>query len=169
VLFHVEVNGRIREVAVERHGGDFKVTVDGQAQHLRVSPVDPTTLSVIVLDETAASHEIGFSVAASSESVVHVDGVPVQASLAAGRRRQGEGGGGTGAGGVQVIKAPMPGRVARVLVAAGDRVQPRQGVVVVEAMKMENELRAAKAGVVSQVRVEAGASVEAGAVLVVIE
>jgi biotin carboxyl carrier protein len=121
------------------------------------------------MDEKAASHEIGFSLDGASESVVHVDGVPVQAALAAGRRRQREAGGGTGAGGVQEIKAPMPGRVARVLVAVGDRVQPRQGVVVVEAMKMENELRTAKAGVVSDVRVEAGASVEAGAVLVVIQ
>jgi biotin carboxyl carrier protein len=62
----------------------------------------------------------------------------------------------------------MPGRVVRVLVAAGDRVTARQGVVVVEAMKMENELRTPRDGTVKQVLVKAGTAVETGAVLVVI-
>jgi biotin carboxyl carrier protein len=66
------------------------------------------------------------------------------------------------------IKAPMPGRVVRVLVAAGDRVKARQGVVVVEAMKMENELRAPRDGTVKDIAVAPGAAVESGAVLLVI-
>ncbi len=60
----------------------------------------------------------------------------------------------------------MPGRVVRVLVAAGDRVAAGQGLAVVEAMKMENEVAAPAAGVVSDVRAAPGDSVEAGAVLV---
>ncbi len=71
--------------------------------------------------------------------------------------------------GEQSIVAPMPGRVVRVLVAPGDEVAARQGIVVVEAMKMENELRAPKAGRVKEVSVSAGTSVEAGRVLVIIE
>jgi biotin carboxyl carrier protein len=63
----------------------------------------------------------------------------------------------------------MPGRVVRVLVNPGDEVVARQSVVVVEAMKMENELRSPKAGRVKNVQVAAGTSVEAGRVLVVIE
>ena len=63
----------------------------------------------------------------------------------------------------------MPGRVVRMLVAPGDEVAARQPVVVVEAMKMENELRSPKAGPVKDVPVAVGASVEAGRVLVVIE
>ena len=59
--------------------------------------------------------------------------------------------------------------MVRVLVAPGENVAARQGVVVVEAMKMENELRSPKAGRVKEVAVAAGASVEAGRVLVVIE
>jgi biotin carboxyl carrier protein len=68
-----------------------------------------------------------------------------------------------------VVKAPMPGRVVRVLVAVNDRVTARQSVVIVEAMKMENELRSAKDGVVKEVNVLPGAAIEAGTVLVVIE
>ena len=71
--------------------------------------------------------------------------------------------------GKQMIVAPMPGRVVRVLVAAGDEVAARQGVIVVEAMKMENELRAPRAGRVKEVNVSAGTSVDAGRVLVIIE
>jgi biotin carboxyl carrier protein len=63
----------------------------------------------------------------------------------------------------------MPGRVVRVLVQPGDAVEARQPVVVVEAMKMENELRSPKAGRVKDVAVAAGTSVEAGRVLVVID
>ena len=62
--------------------------------------------------------------------------------------------------------APMPGRVVRVLVKPGDTVAARQGLVVVEAMKMENELRSPRAGRVKEVAVAEGESVEAGRLLV---
>jgi len=62
----------------------------------------------------------------------------------------------------------MPGKVVRVLVGAGETVAARQGLVVVEAMKMENELRAPRAGTVRDVRAVEGASVEAGALLLTI-
>jgi biotin carboxyl carrier protein len=65
-----------------------------------------------------------------------------------------------------VIKAPMPGLVVRVEVTPGQAVEVGEGLVVVEAMKMENELRASHAGVVEQVHVKAGERVEKGAPLV---
>jgi biotin carboxyl carrier protein len=71
--------------------------------------------------------------------------------------------------GLQRVTAPMPGRVVRVLVQPGDDVLPRQGLIVIEAMKMENELAAARAGRVREVTVTPGAAVEAGRLLVVIE
>ena len=63
----------------------------------------------------------------------------------------------------------MPGKVVRVLVREGDDVETKQSVVVVEAMKMENELATSCAGIVKQILVSEGASVSAGTVLVVIE
>ena len=63
----------------------------------------------------------------------------------------------------------MPGRVVRVLVKAGDEVAARQGLVVVEAMKMENELTSPKAGRVKEVSVSEGTSVESGRLLVIVE
>ena len=73
---------------------------------------------------------------------------------------------GTRAAGPAPVVAPMPGMIVRVNVRVGDAVQPGIPLVVMEAMKMENELRAQSAGVVSAVRVQAGAAVEKGAVLV---
>ena len=67
------------------------------------------------------------------------------------------------------IVAPMPGKVARVLVAVGDLVSVGDGVVVVEAMKMQNEMKSPKAGTVTSLSAEAGATVNAGDVLAVIE
>jgi len=67
------------------------------------------------------------------------------------------------------LVAPMPGLVVRVTVSAGARVRAGQGVVVVEAMKMENELRAPADGIVSAVRVQPGTAVEKGAVLLEFE
>jgi biotin carboxyl carrier protein len=63
----------------------------------------------------------------------------------------------------------MPGKIVRVLVKPGEAVTPRQVLVVVEAMKMENELRAARAGTVSAVFVSEGQSVEAGTALVTVD
>ncbi len=67
------------------------------------------------------------------------------------------------------IVASMPGRIVRLMVQVGDRVEARQGLIVVEAMKMQNELKAPRAGNVTRIAVEVGATVQAGHVLMVIE
>lgn len=85
------------------------------------------------------------------------------------RSLQGRKGSGAGADGPRALKAPMPGRVVRVLVAVGDEVSEAQGILVIEAMKMQNELKAPKAGKVSRVSVGVGDTVSSGDVMVVIE
>jgi len=66
------------------------------------------------------------------------------------------------------IKAPMPGKVLQVLVRPGDRVEPGDGLLILEAMKMENRLEAEAAGAVAEVRVREGETVEGGQVLLVL-
>jgi biotin carboxyl carrier protein len=78
-------------------------------------------------------------------------------------------GSGAGAHGHANITAPMPGKVVRILVAPGDEVTAGQGIVVVEAMKMQNEMKAPRDGKVTAIEVEENDSVNAGAVLAVIE
>jgi biotin carboxyl carrier protein len=72
-------------------------------------------------------------------------------------------------GGRAAIVAPMPGKIVRILVAPGDEVEAGQGVVVVEAMKMQNEMKAPRSGRITAINVKENDSVNAGAVLVVIE
>jgi biotin carboxyl carrier protein len=71
--------------------------------------------------------------------------------------------------GRQNIMSPMPGKVVRLLVAVGDAVEAGQGLIVVEAMKMQNEMKSPKTGVVVEMKTQAGATVTAGEILVVIE
>ncbi len=85
------------------------------------------------------------------------------------RRRRSKGGAGGAVEGKQVVTSPMPGRVVKIEVAVGDKVEAGQGVVIVEAMKMENELEAEGAGIVKEIKCEAGQAVEDGQVLIVIE
>jgi biotin carboxyl carrier protein len=85
------------------------------------------------------------------------------------RSLQGRRSAGGGAAGPRAIKAPMPGRVVRVLAAVGDEVDEQQGVIVIEAMKMQNELKSPKAGKVVRVVATVGDTVGAGDVLVVVE
>ena len=85
------------------------------------------------------------------------------------RSLQGRRGAGAGVEGPRPVKAPMPGRVVRVLVGVGDEVEEGQGVVVIEAMKMQNELKSPKAGRVVRVGAGVGDTVGSGDVLVVVE
>ena len=71
--------------------------------------------------------------------------------------------------GRQNVTAPMPGKVVRVLVGTGDLVETSQGLVVVEAMKMQNELKANRPGRVMEIRAREGETVGAGDILVVLE
>ena len=76
-------------------------------------------------------------------------------------------GGAAGAAHGQTLTAPLPGKITHVAVRPGDRVQTGDTLVVIEAMKMENEFKAAGPGTVAEVRVEAGQTVNAGDVLIV--
>ena len=121
------------------------------------------------------SYEIAFEAAPGGEVVVHVNGIAVPLTVVeqrgSSKRRATvlRGGGAAGSDtGPRAVVAPMPGRIVKVLVQPGEAVQARQGLVVVEAMKMENEVRAPHAGIVADVRVREGSSVEANAVLVVL-
>jgi biotin carboxyl carrier protein len=84
------------------------------------------------------------------------------------RLRSAQSSGGHDHGAARIL-APMPGKIVRLLVEVGTHVEPGAGIVVVEAMKMQNEMKAPKAGTVVAINAEAGATVNAGDVLAVIE
>ena len=175
VRLHVEVAGERRTVTVESLGsvnsGGFRfgVSWDDTAYEVNVSRLRPGALSLILPSAGHASHEVTCDELAPGELVLGVDGRRVRARVSDGRRRRSvDAADVADAGGDHAVRVPMPGRVVRVLVDLGDTVKAGQGLVVVEAMKMENEVSSPTAGVVSEVRVAAGDSVEVGGVLVVV-
>ena len=170
MTFDIEVDGAATTVTIEAGGpGRYSVVVDGTRHEVLAERIGELGYSLILGDASSRSRELYVAPGSSSgECLVSFDGRSVPVSVNGRTRRRGRADDGGGAG-AQPVVAPMPGRVVRVLVNPGDAVEARQGVVVVEAMKMENELRSPKAGVVRDVSVTPGTSVEAGRVLVVIE
>jgi biotin carboxyl carrier protein len=187
VRYEIEVGGRTRQVVVTRVGGGFAVTVDRRTWQVDAARIDARTLSLIVDSDPekgtvplfqeaspASKRRVSSDVSIVADSstgqlTVHVGATPVVVTVN-GRRRWGRKEESAGAGsGPQRVTAPMPGKIVRLLVKAGDAVSARQALVVVEAMKMENELRAGRAGTIAEIHVREGASVEAGALLIVIQ
>ena len=180
----IELLGRSRRVTLEPLTGDpgrYRVEIDDRRHTVAAVRTGDVALSLLVGRPDKVSEgssepswpggcvEVGITPAAGrGEVLISMGGRLVQATVN-GPGRASAADAGRHAHGEQSVVAPMPGRVVRVMVAAGDQVAARQGVVIVEAMKMENELRAPKAGRVKDVGVTPGTSVEAGRVLVVIE
>jgi biotin carboxyl carrier protein len=168
MTIEVEAGGRTRTVAVERLSpGRFRVLLDGQVH--TIDAVRSGEFGLSLLDHACgASRDVQVAPGPVPGAVlVNLEGRTVPATVNGRRRRRGADSAAHGDG-EQAVVAPMPGRVVRVLVRPGDEVAARQGVVVVEAMKMENELRAPRAGRVKEITVAPGTSVEAGRVLVVV-
>jgi biotin carboxyl carrier protein len=166
VQYEVEINGRRRRVAIERADRVARVTIDGRPFDVDAARVDAHTLSLIVNGRT---YEIAIAPdPASSSLAVTVGAALVRVSLN-GRGRWRRTDAGAAATGPERVVAPMSGKIVRVLVQSGEAVHARQPLVVVEAMKMENELKTPKAGKVLEIRVSVGQAVEKGEILAVIE
>lgn len=175
MTFEMAAGNAAHTVSVTRKGALLHVAIGGRTVVVDARRVGEMTLSLLVAAEGAPAlvQSVDASLAAQRTAGgfdVHMAGrtIPVQVRQAGGFGRQKTAGAAAGAG-PQRIVAPMPGKIVRVLVAAGEAVKARQGLVVVEAMKMENELRAARDGRVREVSVREGQSVDAGAMLLVVE
>jgi biotin carboxyl carrier protein len=179
--YEVEIGDRLRKVTVMRTGGGFAIEVDGLSWDVDAARIDAHRMSLLVREvspegHTGSAFSLTYDVAISSgpesaELIVYVGTMPFAVRVNGRRRRRDVDARGDAQreDGPQRILAPMPGKVVRVLVHTGDAVRASQPLVVVEAMKMENELRAGRDGHVAAIHVQEGASVEAGALVVVIE
>jgi len=140
---------------------DFRIG-DGPVRHADVQVPEPGVYSVLM---DGRSYEARVEEAADA-LVVLIDGRRFQIEVRDPRRFARKSGG--TADGVQTVIAPMPGKVVRVLAAVGDEVVAGQGLLVVEAMKMQNEMKAPRPGKVVSLAAKAGATVSAGDVLATI-
>lgn len=176
MMFEVAIGDRVRTVGIVRKGGLLHVDLDGRVHIVDARRVNESVVSMLVQIEGADAPSRSVDAAFATRPVagdfdVHLDGrtIPVQIRPAGTFGRQKKAGAGAAGSGPQRVTSPMPGKVVRILVKPGDEVKARQGLAVVEAMKMENELRAARDGRVREVAVTEGQSVDAGTVLLIVE
>jgi biotin carboxyl carrier protein len=164
VKYEASVGSRVLRIEVRAAGAGYTVTVDGRPLQVDVSETSQGFTSLVV-DGTAhevgvTAREIGYSVLAAGRLIE----VGLREAGAAGLAPRA-----SAQGGPARVTAPMPGRLVKVLVEPGQEVAEGQGLVVMEAMKMENELRAPRAGRVKELPARDRQAVESGALLVVLE
>jgi len=160
----IQLGGQRAQVEFERDGSRITAAIDGRAVQADALLVAPGVYSILL-----GGHSFEVRVTPKHDGLhVHADGVDFVAQVQDPRAWRGRGGAAHITEGRQQVLAPMPGKVVRLLVQAGDTLEAGQGILVVEAMKMQNEIRSPKAGAVESLRVKEGQAVNAGEVLAVI-
>jgi biotin carboxyl carrier protein len=164
-----ETNDVQYELNFTENGSQLTAEIDGRRYELETSQPEPNVylfkldnkIYRIFVSPNEKSTEDAFAVKVGSQQfeIKIVDPKRLRGTAAAGGQ----------AAGASEIKTAMPGKVVRVLVEQGDEVKVGDGVIIVEAMKMQNEMKAPKDGIVKEIQFAEGTTVNAGDVLVVIE
>jgi len=165
--YHATIDGQEHKLAIEElaNAGAFEINLGGKKINADLRQAGPTSFSIIV---GARSFDLDV-IRQGDEFVVSSRSGVTRLTLEDARRRLMHSRGAREMSGNAQMRAMMPGRVLSVSVQVGDQVEAQQGVLVIEAMKMENELKSPKAGKVVEVKVVAGQAVEKGELLIVIE
>jgi biotin carboxyl carrier protein len=167
MTYDVTIAGATYSVELERGGEEnsWRCRIAGREIALNAVFPEPGVLSLILQGRAFEFHR-----ESSAGDVYMVEGESrYQVVVRDPRSFRGRKAAGAAHGGPKNIRAPMPGRILRVLTAEGDAVEAGAALLVIEAMKMQNEIRSPKPGRVRKLLAEAGAVVSAGDVLVVVE
>jgi biotin carboxyl carrier protein len=162
--YEVEIRGQMVSVELEERNGRVEARVGQREYDLEMVSPEAGVFTFLAGDHV---YEARVWIREAGSLSVTIDGqsFPTRVIDRKHRRSNVE----QGIQGRQNLVAPMPGKVVRVLLAAGDQVALGQGVVVVEAMKMQNEIKSPKAGRVLEVRVTEGMTVEVNQILAIVE
>ncbi len=166
MIYEVLIDGKAHKVEIEKHENLWKCIVDGKSVEVDAAITARDVLSMLVGNK-AYEAKREFSLSGETHVIIGSERFAAEVrdprSL---RSRKAAAGAGEGP---QKITAPMPGKVVRILVKQGDAVEAGQGVLVVEAMKMQNEIKSPKKGTVQKIAVAEGGSVASGDALAIIE
>jgi len=162
--YEVEIKGARVNVELDRRTERVRAVVDNREYEFELVSSEEGSYTLLIGDRV---YEARVWATAPNSFRVDVGGKSFPTKLVDRRLRRTAADQGTE--GRQNLVAPMPGKVVQILLAPGDHVNAGQGVVVVEAMKMQNEIKSPKEGVISEIRVSEGSAVNANQILAVVE
>lgn len=165
MIYEVTIGGKTRKVELERAGSNWRCKLDGREFPLDVILVQNDVLSILL---DGRSYEVKQEISPTQSNIV-VGSERFEAAARDPRSLSSRRRAGAGEEGLRKVIAPMPGKVVRILAPAGTQVEAGQSVIVIEAMKMQNEMKSPKKGTVKKINVIEGAPVEAGQVLAEVE
>lgn len=157
------------DVEIKRAGGRVSAEIDGRKYDLEISEPEEKVFLIKKENEIFEAFFSESSDRTGEPSKIKIGGKEFEIEIIDPKKLRGGGAGADGAAGTAEIKTAMPGKVVRVLLEKNAEVKAGEGVIVVEAMKMQNEMKSPKDGIVSEIRFKEGDTVNAGDVLVVIE
>ena len=163
-----ELAGEKYEISLRQTGESVSAEIDGRAYELEAHQIEP---NVYLLKHENKIYQI---FVAPNEKTgapfsVNLQNYDLEIKLTDPKRMRSAAGAGANADGAAEIKTAMPGKVVRVLVEQGSAVKQGDGVLIVEAMKMQNEMKSPKDGTIKEIRTSEGATVNAGDILAIIE
>jgi len=156
---------KTRVIELERDTSGWSVTLDGKPLAVDAVEISPDTISILL---DGQSFEISVTPSPDGKLKLQTGSHEFSAEVIDPRAWSGRRHGTVEAEGRQQILAPMPGKVVRILVKEGDHVEAGQGLLVVEAMKMQNEIRSPKSGTIERVLAREGQPVNPGEILCIV-
>jgi biotin carboxyl carrier protein len=166
MIYEVTISGGQHRVEITRSSAGTEIKLDGALVAADVTQPEPDVLSLLL---DGRSYEVRRERAAESPLQLEVNGRRHAAEVRDPRSFRSRRGSGDILEGPQRLKASMPGKVVRILAPEGTHVEAGEGVMIVEAMKMQNEVKAPKSGVVARILAQEGAAVNAGDPLAIVE
>ena len=160
--FEVRIDGRASIVELARDGDHWRISIDDRVVDADAVEIAPGIFSILL---SGKSYEVRATPNPAGTLTLQTAHQEFVAEVIDPRAWRGRRHGTLEAEGRQQILAPMPGKIIRVLVQTGEKVEAGQGLLVVEAMKMQNEIRSPKSGTVERLLVKEGQPVNAGEIL----
>jgi biotin carboxyl carrier protein len=162
VLYDVSIDGKPHRVELNRAENGWSCRVDGREFSVDAEQIDAKTLSLLIEGKSYEARR-------ASETSIFIRERRYEVSVEDPRSWRGRKRSGAAGEGPQKLSASMPGKIVRVLAAEGDQISAGQGIAVVEAMKMQNEVKSPKAGTLKKLLAKPGMNVNAGEVLAIVE
>jgi biotin carboxyl carrier protein len=160
-----EANGETHIIEIQPDGSQLRAIIDDRPIEAEISEPEPG----VFLFKMAGQIVQAYTYQNRDGSIVSINGKDLEVKITDPKRLRGSSDVLDSAGGRAEIKNAMPGKVVRILIESGTKVEKGDGLIVVEAMKMQNEMRSPKHGHILEIRVSEGDTVSAGDVLMIVE